>query len=119
MSVHGQRQQQNPVNYEYVYYDYYDDYYDYGGPAAQAPQPTAVRHQQPSRARAPSAPETQQQKPVASPDVDLEAVGDLPEYDLKEIVDAWKEYVKEKEKKQKVNFAGKSQIYFYWSCLGS
>ena len=27
--------------------------------------------------------------------------------------------IKEKEKKQKVNFAGKSQIYFYWSCLGS
>jgi len=99
-SVHGQRQrnqrQRQPVNYEYVYYDYYDDYYDYGTPTA-ARQPPVTR----PRARAP---ETQQQKPLAAAAAsggDEADVGELPEYDLKEIVDAWKEYVKEKENKEK------------------
>jgi len=95
-SVHGQRKQRqrNPVNYEYVYYEYYDDYYDYGAP-------TGARH--PPAATKARAPETQQQKPQAAAAADEavdDAVGELPEYDLKEIVDAWKEYVKEKENKK-------------------
>jgi len=108
VSVHGQRQQ-NPVNYEYVYYDYYDDYYDYGGQSA--PRHTAIRQQAPTKARRPASGqlETQQQKPAVTEDVD-EDVGELPEYDLKEIVDAWKEYVKEKEKKNKEEAAAEESF---------
>jgi len=101
-SAHGQPQQQQqqrtPVNYEYVYYDYYDDYY-YDQPAPSGQTTTNQRQPQQTRPRAPSAPlavETQQQKPLQD-----EEDPELPDYDIKEIVAAWKEFVKDKEKQKK------------------
>ena len=89
MSVNGHPESDRQNDQQYDQYYYYDDEYYYADELA-----TGTRKQQPT---APSS-----TKPTEAKDDSLsEAKEAIAQYDIDELVKAWREYMEEKEDKEK------------------